>query len=210
MAQMTAGSSSTPEGGEEYSHLTRLQRYSYAAGAVGVWGPLVAFSALRSTIYVIYLEAVRVHAALRVWGGAFRCSCTCQHVRMRTRARVAGASASTPHTMPPIEVHTRPTEVLVPCERRTRRRSARLASSWAGGTRSMAPSSRVGPTPARSIAECRAVPAGANAACEQRPPWQRRSSPALPRLRLWVAVCAAHAEPEAMPLRVRCEAGARA
>ena len=67
----TAGSSSTPEGGEEYSYLTRLQRYSYAAGAVGVWGPLVAFSALRSTIYVIYLEAVRVHAALRV------CVCVC-------------------------------------------------------------------------------------------------------------------------------------
>ena len=86
---------STPEGGEEYSHLTRLQRYSYAAGAVGVWGPLVAFSALRSTIYVIYLEAVRVHAALRVCVCCFPmfvhmparayahacapCRCTCVH-----------------------------------------------------------------------------------------------------------------------------------
>ena len=92
---------STPEGGEEYSNLTRLQRYSYAAGAVGVWGPLVAFSALRSTIYVIYLEAVRVHAAMRARVCiAFRCSCTCQRVRMRTRARLAGAPASTPHAMP--------------------------------------------------------------------------------------------------------------
>ena len=55
-----AGTVTTSEDAEDSSHLTRLQRYSYAAGAVGVWGPLVAFSALRSTIYVIYLGAVRV------------------------------------------------------------------------------------------------------------------------------------------------------
>ena len=100
MAMAMAGAmASTPEGEEEYSHLTRLQRYSYAAGAVGVWGPLVAFSALRSTIYVIYLEAVRVHAALcvcvRVYVCCFQmfvhvparayahecapCRCTCVH-----------------------------------------------------------------------------------------------------------------------------------
>ena len=105
MLAMAGAMASTPEGEEEYSHLTRLQRYSYAAGAVGVWGPLVAFSALRSTIYVIYLEAVRVHAALCVcvrvcMCAAFRCSCTCQHVRMRTSARLAGAPASNPHAMP--------------------------------------------------------------------------------------------------------------
>ena len=63
-----AGTVTTSEDAEDSSHLTRLQRYSYAAGAVGVWGPLVAFSALRSTIYVIYLGAVRVHAALSMRG----------------------------------------------------------------------------------------------------------------------------------------------
>ena len=55
-----AGPVTTSEDADDSSHLSRLQRYSYAAGAVGVWGPLVAFSALRSTIYVIYLGAVRV------------------------------------------------------------------------------------------------------------------------------------------------------
>ena len=81
-----AGAVTAPEGAEDSSHLTRLQRYAYAAGAVGVWGPIVAFSALRSTIYVIYLEAVRVHAAVRVCVCAFACTSTCK--RMRTRVRV--------------------------------------------------------------------------------------------------------------------------
>ena len=97
---------STPEGGEEYSHLTRLQRYSYAAGAVGVWGPLVAFSALRSTIYVIYLEAVRVHAALRVCVCvAFRCSWARASTCVCARVRALPVHLRPPHMRcPPLEV----------------------------------------------------------------------------------------------------------
>ena len=65
---------------EEESHLTRLQRYSYAAGAVGVWGPIAAFSVHRSTVYVIWLGAVRV-VALRVRACAFACTRS-MHMRM--------------------------------------------------------------------------------------------------------------------------------
>ena len=164
------------EDAEDSSHLTRRQRYSYAAGAVGVWGPLVAFSAMRTTIYVIYLGAVRVDAAVCICV-AFTCMCTCERMRMHARAHAhahactlcACTRVHTASRRPPSEVH-----VHVPCERRTRRRSGRSASSWAGGTRSTAPSSRAGPTPECSTVTCLGLPAGA--AAHRGCFWARRCS----------------------------------
>ena len=108
-------------------------------------------------------------------------------------------------------LHTRrpPLRCIVPCEIRTQRRSGRSGFFGAGLTRSTAPSSRTGPTPDCSTAECLFLPAGAAAACES----AAISSPPLPQLasRAQSALGGgAHSGGAVMPLRAQCGAGARA
>ena len=108
-------------------------------------------------------------------------------------------------------LHTRrpPLRCIVPCEIRTRRRSGRSGFFGAGLTRSTAPSSRTGPTPDCSTAECLFLPAGAAAACESAAAARHPclSSPAGHN-RLWVAVRTLEEQP--CRSEPKCGAGARA